>query len=227
VIRLRDGKAVRTSYDDMIEDLAWHGIGPLAHEHGPRRSLFAKSHAVPDSYGFDDLVDELTEYLRRGRARRAAAEADQRRRREHERTVAKAYRDLDLMVKALPSPPIDTAAKREAERGAEVIRKSFTALASDRTLNADQRGRLMLALSAGADRVEATFKSHPTVVKIDAALRLLERAKQRHLGAETDRLVNSLIEAIRRGEVHDNLALEERLREIKRQLTKENENAED
>jgi hypothetical protein len=88
-------------------------------------------------------------------------------------------------------------------------------------LSPADRGGLMLSLSETAD---AVFKSeHPTLTKIDAALRLLERAKQKHLSGEIDRLVTSLIEAIRRGEVRDNLALEMRLREIKSQLTKESE----
>jgi hypothetical protein len=104
---------------------------------------------------------------------------------------------------------------------AETVAKAFTALRSDSTLSPAERGGLMLALSETAD---AVFKSeHPTVVKIDAALRLLERAKEKHHSAETDRLVNSLIEAIRRGEVHDNLALESRLREIRAKLAKEQE----
>ena len=104
---------------------------------------------------------------------------------------------------------------------AATVAKSFALLRHGEHLSPAERGSLMLALSETAD---AVFKSeHPSVTKIDAALRLLERAKEKHHSAETDRLVNSLIEAIRRGEVHDNLALESRLREIRAQLTKEQE----
>jgi hypothetical protein len=104
---------------------------------------------------------------------------------------------------------------------AATVAKSFALLRHGDHLTAAERGSLMLAISETAD---AVFKSErPTVTKIDAALRLLERAKQRDLSGETDRLVNSLIEAIRRGEVHDNLALEDRLHEIRRQLMKEKE----
>jgi hypothetical protein len=104
---------------------------------------------------------------------------------------------------------------------AATVAKAFTALRSDPALSPAERGGLMLALSETAD---AVFKAeNTTVVKIDAALRLLERAKQKHHSAETDRLIDRLVEAIRRGEVHDNLALESRLREIRAQLTKESE----
>ena len=102
---------------------------------------------------------------------------------------------------------------------AETVTKAFGLLQHGEHLSPADRGALMLSLSETAD---AVFKAdHPTVTKIDAALRLLERAKQKHLSGETDRLVNSLIEAIRRGEVHDNLALEMRLREIRARLMKE------
>jgi len=107
---------------------------------------------------------------------------------------------------------------------ADAVAKAFGLLQHGDHLSAADRGSLMLSLSETAD---AVFKAeHPTVTKIAAALRLLERAKQKHLSGETDRLVTSLIEAIRRGEVHDNLALEMRLREIKNQLTKESEDGE-
>jgi hypothetical protein len=102
---------------------------------------------------------------------------------------------------------------------AATVAKAFTALRHDARLSPADRGALMISLSETAD---AVFKAeHPTVTKIDAALRLLEGAKQRHHGVATDRLIESLIAAINRGEVHDNLALESRLREIRAQLTKE------
>jgi len=108
---------------------------------------------------------------------------------------------------------------------AATVTKAFALLQHGEHLTPAERGSLMISLSETADLV---LKSgHPTVTKIDAALRLLERAKQKHLSGETDRLVTSLIEAIRRGEVHDNLALEMRLREIRAQLNKESENAEE
>jgi hypothetical protein len=97
---------------------------------------------MPESYGFDDVVDELAEFIRRGREQRTAEEAERRRRREHERTMEKAYRDLDLMVKALPKPaPVNV----EPNRGAEVIAKAFDVLRTDGSLNAAQRGRLSSA----------------------------------------------------------------------------------
>jgi hypothetical protein len=225
---------VRNSYDLMIEDLAWHGIGPLAHELGPRRSRFAKSHPLPTSTGgaFDQCVRDCAAFIEAERRSNAAKAAATARRRRHERTMAKAFSDLDQMAKSLPTPAAVSAEVHEApSRAAETVTKAFHALRNDVWLTPEQRGRAMIALSDLADRVFAKAETpvHPYVERIEKVQAMLRRALAEKKIGQAEPLTRKLLADIERGDFDhgDHVRLELLLAELKRELMKETKNDEE
>jgi hypothetical protein len=79
------------------------------------------------------------------------------------RTFTKALSDLDAMTKAAKKPArvVSVEARDPAGDAAAVITKSFAALNHDASLNADQRGRLMLGLSSLAGKMFAKSDRAP------------------------------------------------------------------
>jgi hypothetical protein len=232
VVRLKDGTVFRTSYDDMIEDLAWRGIGPLAHDHGPRRSMFAKSHPLPTSRGgFDQCVHDCAEIIASNRRWNVAAQARRERRRRHEDMTAKAFADLDAMVKALPPPAV--AVKTEPSRAAEVVAKAITMFNTDSSLNASQRGELLISLGRLVDGVAEFRKAeapvHPYVARIEQVQSLLKRALAEKRVGQAEPLIRKLLADIDKGDFDhgDHVRLELLLAEIKRELMKETDNGEE
>jgi hypothetical protein len=127
-------------------------------------------------------------------------------------------------AKAMPKPQpkpariVSIKAHPSAEAAA-VVTKSFHALNHNRSLTPAARGELMLGLSSLASKTFAK-PDDSRLRKVDAALALLDRAREAKLGDDADPLIEKIRAACKRGEVEpaDLLHVEMKLHEIRRQL---------
>ena len=224
---------MRTSYDICLEELADHGLGPLAHQRGPRRSMFAKSFTLSSTRGaFDQCIAYCADFIAAERRRNAAKAAATARRRRHKQMMAKAFSDLDQMAKSLPAPAPAIATKVEPFGGAEVVAKAITMFNTDTSLNASQCGELLLSLGRladGVDMAKSETPVHPYVERIEKVQAMLKRALAAKKIGQAEPLIRKLLADIERGDFDhgDHVRLELLLAELKRELMKETKNDEE
>jgi len=109
---------------------------------------------------------------------------------------AKALTDLGTMVKAIPATAgkvagIKVAAPAPTE--ADLVAKAHNHLLFNEGLNAEQRGNLLLGISAAHDRRFAKAEQHPVAAQVEQIKTALEQARAtRDLGPAEPFLVEAL-----------------------------------
>jgi hypothetical protein len=177
-------------------------------------------------------VDALTEMFRDADRRRAEAEMNDAviRAKTTSPEFRKSLRELDLMYRALPRRLRAVArpvVEDQKPSGGEVISKAFGMLQNDASLNAEQRGRLMLGLSHLADGVafaKAEPATHSFIARAEVALAAVRRAiREKKIGARGEAMLRHIYEEIQNGNIdagHET-ALLLLLSELKDEIEKE------
>jgi hypothetical protein len=122
------------------------------------------------------------------------------------RGMARIKRDLEIMVKALPQPTASRVVAVESHEQAPsqdaVALKAINALQYDSTLNAAQRGALLIALGDRAGAVFAKSEApHPMAAKIDRVRAMLEKVHHNKHAERAEPLIAECLEHIKKGVV--------------------------
>lgn len=118
---------------------------------------------------------------------------------------AKACRDLDQMVKAIPAVTAKVAGiKVSAPEPSqdEIAMKAISALQYDPTLNAAERGSLMIALGTRVGAVFAKSEApHPMAAKIDRVKEMLTRVHKNKHAERAAPIIEEALQHIKKGVV--------------------------
>jgi hypothetical protein len=230
---------MRGSYETVLHELAAHGLGPLARPRGgvPARraapiDLFAKAMPIAGGgdggNGFQELIDELHAFRQRLVAQREHAALAKRiaGNTPAGATFAKAAAGVSAMfMKSCVRPVIIMkGALTKGPRPAEVVAKAFGALQSDSSLNAEQRGRLMLGISGIADRFA---KAHPILSRIDDIKEKLDATLASGHAGRAEPLIKEALKLISSGHIEggDHARLTLLLSEIRHEIEEATANA--